>query len=209
MESAIRDVEVVGDGDSRIRRLANAFLAILSFCVACTGCERTPGSLPQAYPKPINNGTLVLVRQSNEFGAFILMNQEFVRATNPVTGRTTGRTERMDYAWFLRKDGKGLLSPTDPAVTSGVVTGATRIAFGGFLIGWSGSGRGTGWVYYAETPFISTGQPSFEMCPTTETNLSGIDGSDPKWSFRHSPPMDSKAWKTFFGDGIDRSLFGQ
>jgi hypothetical protein len=109
----------------------------------------------------------------------------------------------MDYAWVLRTDGKGLLDSSNPAVSSGSVTGATKIAFGGFSIPWAMCGRGSGWVYYAATPLTSKQKTSFEMCPTTETNLSLLDGLDPQWRFRKSPPMD---WKLFFGDGIDRGL---
>lgn len=161
--------------------------------VLCVSCRRTPGGQSAAHPRPVSDGQIVLVRKSNEVGAFILSNQVVVRAGPIETGR-------MDYAWFYRKDGNGLLDPSSPSVTSGCVTGASQVAFGGFSVPWSMCGQGSGWVYYSALPMLPRGRALFEMCVTSETNIATIDGLDPKWAFQQRPPPN---WKEFLGDGID------
>ena len=124
-----------------------------------------------AYDTPVPDGHVVLVKRGPEHGAFILSHQ-------------TAQPETTDYQWYYRADGQGGFSTSDPAVLSGHVTNATKIAFQSFSIGWSINGDGKGWVYFSKLPTQMGRNADYEMCITTATNLAGLNPADRKWHYQ-------------------------
>src|SRR5260370_13882455 len=96
-----------------------------------TGCQ--PKYTP---PARIGEGTIVLLKSGITNGAFVVTKQ----SSSP---------EVVDYAWFLRSDGKSTFDVTDPACSHGVVSNATVVSFGLFSIQWSTSGGAGGLRNYS------------------------------------------------------------
>src|SRR5262245_7234715 len=94
-----------------------AFIAIVA--LACSSCKDARRGQSNANETPVSDGEIVLVKRSNEVAAFILQNQR------PMP-------ERTDFSWFYRSDGKGTFSSGDPAVSSGVVSNASKVSFATF-----------------------------------------------------------------------------
>jgi hypothetical protein len=153
---------------------------LIGWIAACglflAGCN--PNSM--AYIPPISDGTVVLLRQGNTYGAFILTAQ----SSSP---------EVTDYSWYLRSDGKSTFDPKDPAVSSGKVRGARDIRFGPFVTEWSTAGPSNGYVYYPERRTFLLGRyvirtpGSYSMAVTDQHSIEGLDASDKKWVFRKLP----------------------
>jgi len=162
---------------------------VLGGVVLASGCNNPNNGQTAAANAPVPDGRVVLVRRSNEFGAFILHNQ-------------TGKPETTDYTWFYRADGQGTLAPSDPAVLSGHETNATQVAFQTFSIGWSINENGKGWIYFSKLPTELKKDADYEMCVTTATNLAGIDARSSKWQYQGSGRVNLKALiKSQFKEG--------
>jgi hypothetical protein len=147
--------------------------------VASLGCRDLSNGQSSANETPVADGQVVLVKNGKEVGAFILRNQQF----NP---------EVTDYQWYLRNDGKGTFHEDDAAVTNGVVTSATKISFGTFAIEWSGHSNRSGWVYFSKPPGDFKTAAKFEMCVTTETNVTAVNAHDSRWRYREKPSINMK-----------------
>ena len=144
--------------------------------VLLTGCR--PKSM---RPAAIDDGTIVLLKSGITNAAFVVTRQSL-------------SPEVVDYTWFLRSDGKSTFDAKDPACVVGVVSNATRIAFGPFDIEWSSAGTFGGYVYYPsryrwiEIPrgtywaYKVLGGP--KMAVTTERDLAKVDARDSRWKFR-------------------------
>ena len=149
---------------------------LLAIPVLVAGCKPTPAAR-------ISDGTIVLLRSGTTNAAFVVSKQ-------------SGIPEVVDFTWFLRCDGKSTFNPKSPALASGIVTGATSIAFGPFNIQWSSAGSQGGYVYYPSqyryppVKLPSLGyrtRPSFGspwMAVITERDLSKVDAKDSRWSFQ-------------------------
>jgi len=151
------------------------FLAILVLIIVVAGCRPTP-------PTRVTDGTIVLLRNGRTNAAFVVTKQSI----NP---------EVVDFSWFVRSDGKSTFDPKSPSVASGVVTGATSIAFGPFNIQWSSGGALGGYVYYPsqyryppiKLPLLGYrtrpcfGDPWMAVIP--ERDLPKVDAKDSRWSF--------------------------
>jgi len=158
-------------------KFGSAALVIVVFTgLLVTGCR--PKTTAHAHP--VSDGTIVLLRLGGTNGAFFMTNQ-------------TSRPEMMDYCWFLRSDGKTTFAPTDPAVRQGVVTGASSVAFGPFMIDWSTAGDGGGHLYYPVEFFPVNGPRGVRkpggvaMAVTFEKDIGKVDASSREWVFRRAP----------------------
>lgn len=136
--------------------------------------------ISSAFPGALSDGSLVLVKQDNIYGAFILKEQTII-------------PEKVNYQWWYRKDGIGRLDENSPEVISGIgeydvkKNPRTKISFGPFLVGWSGSAKGIGFIYYE---LNSGGKPlpsTTLISVTDKTSIKGVDAADPKWHYGASP----------------------
>lgn len=156
------------------------FIYLLGMMLAVAGCKDADNGQSAANEKPVADGQIVLIKRKNEVAAFILRKQR-------------GSPEQTDYAWFYRSDGRGHFAVGDPAVTTGIVSNATKISFATFSIDWSINTDGIGWVYFSALP-TQLGKPTdYAMCVTTETNLSVVDANDRRWKYRSRPGVNIKA----------------
>lgn len=148
---------------------------LLAIPMVVAGCRPTPAAR-------ITDGTIVLLRNGRTNAAFVVTKQSLF-------------PEVVDFSWFLRCDGKSTFDSKNPALASGIVTGATSITFGPFNIQWSSAGIG-GYVYYpsqyryppVKLPLLGyrtlpcSGSPW--MAVITERDLSKVDAKDSRWSFQ-------------------------
>lgn len=145
--------------------------------VIFVGCGDPNRGQSAANEDPVKDGQIVMVRRGNELGAFTLSNQRH-------------KPDLTDYSWYYRSDGKGYLSDDDPAVTTGFVSNATAVSFMSFSVDWSYNTRGKGWVYFSALPTDLKSKTDYEMCVTTETNISTIDGFHRRWKYRARPSVN-------------------
>ncbi len=124
-------------------------------------------------PKPVPDGTVVLVKEDGKYGAFVLRNQ-------------TSSPEHAEYDWWYQADGTGILDTNSPTVTTG--HGSTpKIRFGSFLLGWSAHATGSGWLYYRHNAGDSIASNDLHLCITDLSSVTGIDGALPKWTYKATP----------------------
>ena len=116
-------------------------------------------------------------------GAFVLYDQ-------------TDTPENTSFKWFARSDGGGTFLKSNPLVSSGSQVDQTSIRFSVFSIDWSINETGKGWVYFSKIPTDLKAPARFEMCVTSETDITKIDANDPKWKFRERPSVNWKALVT-------------
>ena len=147
--------------------------AILLTALWVAGCGKDPdiGQSP-AHESTVKDGQVVLVRSGKQYGAFLIRNQ-----------RIAAGVEQMDYMWFYRFDGLGTFRTNDAAVSFGIQSNAQQISFGPFQVPWSVHSNGCGFAYYSLLP-NQKGTPAYELCPTTEQEVQGIDARAPLWRFR-------------------------
>ncbi len=130
----------------------------------------------------LEDGDVVLVRQGESCGAFIVKSQSI-------------QPERMEYDWYYRSDGNGMLFRGDAAVStgsgrSGSPTPTINIHFGSFELQWSGGDRGFGWFYYPNDPAVEFGV-------MRNRQLRNIDANSERWQFKSGkdkPPMAPPPW---------------
>lgn len=156
----------------KIKLIIACLIALLSV----TGCMEFGGS--SAYPAPIPDGHIVLVKEGKTYGAFILNNQQM----DP---------ETTDFTWYLRSDGKGTFYTDDEAVSRGSASNAKNtINFETFQVEWSVRTNGSGYIYYPNSSGgIGASGPNSRpllLCVTSETDITKIDATDPKWVFKGS-----------------------
>ena len=148
---------------------------LLAIPMVIAGCKPTP-------PTRITDGTIVLLRNGRTNAAFVVAKQSVF-------------PEVVDFSWFLRCDGKSTFE-SNSSLASGVVTGATSIAFGPFNIQWSSGGTEGGYVYYPsqyryplfKLPLLGYRTlPRFDtpcMAVITERDLAKVDAKDHRWKFQ-------------------------
>lgn len=117
----------------------------------------------------LEDGDIVLVRDGESCGAFVVKSQ-------------TLQPEQMEYDWYYRSDGNGMVFVKDPAVSSGSElsgssTSSLNMHFGSFDLQWSGGDRGFGWFYYPDGPGV-------EFCVTRARQLQNIDAMSERWQFK-------------------------
>lgn len=174
-------------------RLSRLWLVLLmALLPGCKGCNR---GLTSGHEKPLPNGSVILLRGTNGYGAVILRNQ---RMFNRVLQTPE---ETLEYEWFFRPDGKGPFATNDPQVLHGIVTKPTGprwsklIAFQEFSVEWSGNTDGLGWIYYPHDFHTFKGSSTWAMCVTDQTNATGINPGDWRWSYSTRPPLSfSREW---------------
>ena len=148
-------------------------LLLILMLLAVSGCKDANRGQSAGNETPVLDGQIVLLKRGNEVAAFIPSHQRM-------------SPEQTDYVWFYRSDGKGRLSPGDPAVATGVVsnaTHATKISFATFSIDWSINTDRKGWVYFSAAPLQLGKVTDYAMCVTTETNLAVMDANDRRWKY--------------------------
>jgi len=155
-------------------------LAVTIAVFATSGCKDARRGQSSANESSVPDGCIVLLKRKNERAAFILANQ-------------TLRPERTDFYWYYRSDGKGTFAAGDPAVTSGCISNASRVAFSTFTVQWSGHTYKSGWVYFSIGPTELEKPADYLMCVTTETNLAAIDANSRSWDYRGRPHVNLKA----------------
>jgi len=129
--------------------------------------------ISSAFPDPVPDGVVVLLRKNGKYGAFIPRNQ----GTAP---------ERMQYDWWYRGDGKAVFDVQHPSVSAGQGAGRS-IKFGPFAVSWSGHSRGSGWLYYGKYAGYAALPEDAHMCVTDQHSVDGIDAADARWTYRASP----------------------
>lgn len=157
-----------------------AFVAITLATFLAAGCKDARRGQSNANESPVPDGRIVLLKRTNEVAVFVLKNQKVT-------------PEQTDFQWFYRADGKGTFPAGDPAVSSGYVSNATKVAFSTFTVEWSINTGGMGWVYFSSSPVEFGKTADFLMCVTTETNLSVIDANNRSWKYRARPGVKVKA----------------
>ena len=126
--------------------------------------------------------------------AIILLRSGATHAAVVVNRQSTG-PERLDYTWYLRADGKTKFNYPDPSLTTGSVTGASRIVCGPFTIDWSTAGNDGGYVYYPAYPspqsvkvpwvgYVTIPFTGTEMAVITEPDVAKVDARDWRWKWR-------------------------
>ena len=145
--------------------------------VSCKDARRGQSS---ANESPVPDGRIVLLKRKSEAAAFILENQSM-------------SPEQTDFYWYYRSDGKGTFPIGDPAVSSGFVSNASRVAFSTFSVPWSINSNRMGWVYFSSSPIEFSKAADYIMCVTTETNLAAIDANDRSWKYRARPGVNVRA----------------
>jgi hypothetical protein len=146
----------------------------------------------------LEDGDVVLVRDNKSCGAFVVKSQNM-------------QPERMEYDWYYRSDGNGMVFANDPAVSSGSGSSGTpwsqiNIHFGSFALRWSGRGRGFGWFYYP-------GDRRVEFCVIRKPpQLRSIDAKSEWWQFKSAkdkppvaPPSRNSRIKTPNNNAVNRS----
>lgn len=129
--------------------------------------------ISSAYPDPIADGRVVLVRENGKYGAFILHNQ----GVEP---------EKAEYEWWHQSDGSGNLNKSLKTVSFG--RGVTpRISFMDIDISWSGRTVGEGWIYYKHSPADNVNRDELHICITELKSVDGINAADPKWHYKSTP----------------------
>jgi len=155
-------------------------VAVMVAAVAATGCKDAKRGQSSANEAPVPDGRIVLLKRNNEVAAFVLTNQ-------------TISPEQTDFYWYYRSDGRGTFLPGDPAVSTGYVSNASKVAFSTFTVHWSINTGGKGWVYFSSNPVEFGKAADHLMCVTTETNLAAIDANDRAWDYRARPSVNVKA----------------
>jgi hypothetical protein len=122
---------------------------------------------------PVSDGAVVLLREGDRYGAFILTSQN----QSP---------ETVGYQWYYRPDGQGRFTETDGNVQTGSGSGPP-ISFGSFTVQWSIHTANSGWLYYPKTPGDEISDADFRICVTDESDISQVDACDPKWTYKASP----------------------
>jgi hypothetical protein len=129
--------------------------------------------ISSAYPNPIADSRVVLVRKSGKYGAFILRNQSI-------------EPERAEYEWWYQADGSGKLNKSLNTVSTG--QGVTpRIRFMDFDISWSGNTESQGWIYYEHSPGDKVAHDELHICITELKTVDDLDAADPKWHYKATP----------------------
>ncbi len=192
---------------SYLRRVG--LLLLLALLPGCKGCNK---GVSNAHEKPLPDGTVILLRGTNGYGAVILHNQRFsgglptpketleykwsLILRNQRFNRVLQTPEEtLEYEWFFRSDGQGTFATNDPKVLHGTVTKpagtqwSKLITFQGFSVEWSGNTDGLGWVYYPHDFHTFNRSAAWSMCVTDRTNLEGINPGDWRWSYSTRPPF--------------------
>ena len=131
-----------------------------------------PG-IRSAYPDPVPDGNVVLVRKGGKYGAFVLYKQK----TEP---------ERAEYEWWYQSDGSGNLDKSLRTVSTG--RGETpKIKFFDFEISWSANTDGKGWIYYKHFPGDEARKDDLHFCVTNLKSVEGINASDSIWKYKATP----------------------
>jgi hypothetical protein len=146
-----------------------ALITIIAVFVG-SGCKDARRGQSIGNEAPVADGHVVLLRRSNEVAAVILQNQRLT-------------PEQLDFSWYYRADGKGKFPAGDSAVSSGIVSNASKISFATFSVDWSINSNGMGWVYFSVAP-TEFKAADYVMCVTTETNVTSIDAIDSGWKYR-------------------------
>ncbi len=180
---------------SRLRFLWMTLLLLL--LPGCKGCNNGVG---KAHQNPLPDGTVILLRGTNGFGALILRNQ-----ASKDLGLPTEEVS-LAYEWFFQPDGKGTFATKDPQVVHGIVpksisTRMTQfITFQEFSVEWSGNTNGFGWIYYPHDFHTFIGSADWSMCVTDQTNVAGIKPGDWRWSYSTRPPFSlTQEWNWLKG----------
>lgn len=151
---------------------------LIAVVLVGAGCKDPRRGQSNANETPVPDGQIILLKRKNEVAAFVLRNQQ-------------ASPEQTDFQWYYRSDGKGTFT-SDPAVTNGYVSNATRVAFTTFGVDWSINQTGVGWIYFSQSPTDIGKAADFLMCVTAETNLAKIDANDGSWNYRARPGINVK-----------------
>lgn len=118
-------------------------ILLIFMATALTSCSPVAQNMNKGTPKPLPDGTVLLVRQGTIYGAIVLDKQQ-------------ATPEQVSFTWYYRNDGHSLLDTRDPHVSSGQGTsqgsGIPEMNFGTFVVPWSIAGTGLGYVYYDRLP---------------------------------------------------------
>jgi len=130
----------------------------------------------KACPGPLADGTIVLVKQGNGYGAFKLYNQQ-------------AKPDAALFKWWWRNDGKGTFSAKDVRHGDGVAEqkeekGSFYIKFGRVRIEWSCAENGKGYIYYQYYPWEKIPADGLKICIIKATGIDQIDAASPKWQYR-------------------------
>lgn len=146
--------------------------------LACTHVWEA--GVSSAHPSALPDGTLVLVKQGDVYGAFILRKQRRSPA-------------KVVYQWWYRDDGRGDLDDGSAAVVSGEdvcdleENPSATISFGPFRVEWSENKFGRGFIYYKYKPGESVPPSDLRMRVTNKIRIDGIDAADPQWQYKGTP----------------------
>jgi hypothetical protein len=150
------------------------------------GCETCAHQWQRGVSRsvgPIRDGTVVLVRKGQVYGAFMIERQR-------------QRPEEASYVWAYGADGRRPLDAADPEATrssSPATTvdrhGERRVEFGPFSVEWSAgpSSSGWGWLYYPRAPGDPLTEDDVAICVTDAESFHGIRPADSRWVYRRSP----------------------
>jgi hypothetical protein len=124
-----------------------------------------------AYPEPISDNRLVLVKKKNIYGAIVLVQQSL----------STGNAK---YKWWYRTDGKGDFASSETKSGTDICNDFDEITFGPFNITWSPNEDGKGFIYYECISDKMIPDKDFSICLTNKTGIEGINATDAIWKFK-------------------------
>ncbi len=131
-----------------------------------------PGISP-AVEKLVRDGDIVLLKQGEVYGAFILHDQQ-------------PTSTQIEYDWYYRTDGNGTFGSEDSDFFYAGKGVPDRIRFGPFVIGYSQASAGKGFIYYSRFPGGRVRPDDLHICVTEERDIEQIDATDSRWLYKGS-----------------------
>ena len=135
----------------------------------------------RAVPTAIANGQVVLVREDEVYGGFMLTAQ-------------SAKPEMAQFIWRYGTDATGGFDTSDPNVNWSAAPESVQerkddlmIEFGPFEICWSGSLGDKSWIYYGKFPGDELAENGLAICVTEKHSFDTIRPRDAKWRYRRSP----------------------
>lgn len=153
-------------------------LAACIVLVLLAGCGVTR-NMSRGTPRPLADGTVLLLRQGNAYGALVL-------------DRQRERPEQVSFTWLYREDGGSVLDANDPNVHSGQDTSnqasIPEMRFGPFVVPWSVAADGSGYIYYSRLAHDPAQAGELEIAITSLASPDGVDAAEQRWLYRAAPP---------------------
>ncbi|KAB8141194.1 hypothetical protein F8S13_20560 [Chloroflexia bacterium SDU3-3] len=167
--------------------MVRLFILFAFAAATLVGCSPIVQNVSQGTPKPLPDGTVLLLRQGTTYGAIVLDRQQEI-------------PEQVSFTWYYRNDGGSILDPNDPKVTTGQALSRgpsiPEMRFGTFVVPWSIAATGLGYVYYDRLTSAPAQPNQLEIAITDLSAVVAVDAANAQWHYRSAPP----AYYTYGGN---------